>query len=60
MVVKEKIPAVAFRLNDEYREMMEKLGRKYGTRNMTKVLKTVIEKEYNAQFINLHTQSQDG
>lgn len=52
MAVKANTYPINFRVEEDYREMMAKIGQTYGTRNMTKVLKTLIEKEYNAQIIN--------
>lgn len=49
-----------FRLEKQYRDMIEEVGVSYGTRSMTEVLKRMIQKEYQAQIINPQQNTKEG
>lgn len=60
MAVKQVTCPFNFRMEPEYRGMIETIGFRYGTRNMTEVIKRLIQKEYYSTLINPTKTTKEG
>ncbi len=55
-----KVNPMTFKFEPEYRQKLETLADYYGTKNMTKAMRKMIDDTYNAQIINQTQINKDG